>query len=101
MQPCPNCGRYFKNKQSLRAHLKYCPLKEQKPKKEEIITEVFTHNGWRFEIKGKKGFMDILKKTYSHAQKKKRDTFNCLIGAIYSLYYAGIIQKFEIKPINR
>lgn len=27
MQPCPNCGRYFKNKQSVRAHLKYCPLK--------------------------------------------------------------------------
>lgn len=33
MIPCPYCGRHFKNKQALRAHLKHCPLKNKKTEK--------------------------------------------------------------------
>jgi len=29
MRQCPYCGRWFKNKQALRAHLKRCPLKNK------------------------------------------------------------------------
>jgi hypothetical protein len=28
MANCPYCGRWFRNKQAVRAHLKYCPLKK-------------------------------------------------------------------------
>lgn len=28
MIPCPFCGRYFQNKQALRAHLKHCPIRK-------------------------------------------------------------------------
>jgi len=98
---CPYCGRWFRNKQAVRAHLKRCPLKEQKTKKEEIITKEFEYKGWRFKISGKKGFIDILKKTDEVARKKRLDALQCIIGAVYSLYFAGIVTSFSIKPINR
>lgn len=31
MVKCEFCGRWFRNKQALRAHLKHCPMKEAKP----------------------------------------------------------------------
>jgi len=40
MIKCPYCGRWFKNKQALRAHLKYCPAKKDKATKLLKVLEV-------------------------------------------------------------
>jgi len=82
------------------SHLKYCPLKISKANK-EIVTEEFTYKGWKFVVKGEKGFYDVIKKVHSRAKEKGWDSLQCLVGAIYSLYYAGIIRGFEIKPIKQ
>jgi len=34
---CEYCGRWFRNKQALRAHLRHCPIKKIKPELEEKI----------------------------------------------------------------
>jgi len=49
---CSYCGRWFKNKQALRAHLKHCPLKKQKTKATESKTKKEEVKTWRFEHLG-------------------------------------------------
>ena len=73
MRQCPYCGRWFKNRFSLMSHLKYCPLKISKANK-EIVTEVFTYKGWKFVVKGEKGFYDVIKRVHSRAKEKGWDT---------------------------
>ena len=98
MRQCPECGMWFKNTKALNAHLRFCRVRNHYQRKEEIVTEEFTFKGFKFEIVGKKGFIDILAEVVKRAKEKGRDTFNCLIGAIYALRFAGIIQTYRFEP---
>jgi len=108
MIKCPYCGKWLKNKQALRAHLKHCPLKGGTPavKKFQNVTEerFFEFAGAQWHIVGKKGFMNILQKIDKKLKEKGYDVYNRdlrLKGALYALQELGIIKKFEVKPIRQ
>lgn len=37
---CQHCNRWFKNKQALRAHLRFCPLKKEEIKEENTFEKL-------------------------------------------------------------
>ncbi len=105
---CKYCGKWFKNKQALRAHLKHCPLRKGVPttNKFQNVTEkrFFEFAGARWYIEGKKGFMDILWRIDKKLKEKGYDLYSRslrLRGALYALMELGIIEKFEVKPIQQ
>jgi hypothetical protein len=108
MARCPYCGRWFKNKQAVRAHLKHCPLKKglAQPKRfsNKIEVREFDFMGCHWFIKGKKGFMDILSKINNELKGKGHNVEARrarLIGVLYALYELGIIIEFSVKPIKQ
>lgn len=108
MIKCPYCGRWFKNRQALRAHLKHCPLKKGTPTVKGFTNQIeerfFEFAGARWFIVGKKGFMDILWRIDKKLKEKGYDIYNRdlrLRGALYALKELGIVEKFELKPIQQ
>ena len=65
MAHCPYCGRWFKNKQAVRAHLKRCPLKS-----------LYSENGKMEKLFIK--FLKVLVKSPKH--RFKREELARLLG---------------------
>jgi len=113
---CPNCNRWFKNKQALRAHLKHCPLKNNtkttesktkqktvETKKEEIKTWRFEHMDNFWEITGTETAMDIFKKVDSWLGKQKIWKILhlwALFGALSALHELKLVKSWKSKPIK-
>ncbi len=67
-----------------------------------MVVDKFTYRDYHFEVKGKKEFLnkefyDILNGAIRYARKNGLDTLSCLVGAIYSLRQAGLIQAWNFK----
>jgi hypothetical protein len=111
---CPYCGRWFKNKQALRAHLKHCPLKnntkaiETKTKKEEIRTWKCKYLGYIWVITGTQTAINIIQRIMSIYIKNDKAFKNiekiwAIIGALTALRDRdiAIIKDWDIKPIKQ
>lgn len=96
MVKCEYCGRWFRNKQALRAHLKHCPMKEVKPILDNIEFE---------KIKFAQGIVKLLKeieKTNANKiTKDMRDKYNLKKEDIEKLLEDPEVKKYILRKLRR
>jgi|GEM_PF-2180064 len=78
MIQCKYCGRWFKNKQALKAHLKACRLKSK------FIRACYTVEGYTLEA-------TITDKAHQAIQTAEIKTANGLLGALKALKALGLV----------
>ena len=103
---CPYCNRWFRNKQALRAHLRYCPLKNKKAietKKEKIRTWECEYLGYIWVITGTQTAINIIQRIMEIYNKNKalKNTEKgwIIVGALTALRdkNIGIIKDWSVK----
>jgi len=101
MQKCPICGKNFRNKQAVNAHLKKCKQDNKEIKgSDELVSRNLAGKDFRISVLCTQDVVDILTKInkklrdkdYNEDSRKVR-----LYGALYAFEELGKVKEWSAK----